>query len=72
MLESVWEGLGRVCPFQKKRGEEEEEEETLAFSPRQTQGHFLLAHRGGNEVLIDVGIAGKEPLMLMRILFGCH
>lgn len=57
--------------FKEKRGEEEEEE-TLAYSPRQTQGHFLLAHCGGDEVLIDVGIAGEEPLMLMRILFGCH
>lgn len=66
-------GRIRAClPFYGKKREREKKEETLSFSPRQAQGHFLLACRGGDEVLIDVGIAGEEPLMLMRILFGCH
>lgn len=62
----MWEGLGRVCPLQKKK------EKLFLSSTDPTRGHFLLACRGGDEVLIDTGIAGEEPLMLMRILFGCH
>lgn len=57
---SVWECVGMTTWF------------TLSKKTVQIRKHFLLTHWAEAEVLIEVWIVGEEPLMLMRILFGCH